>query len=132
MSRFKEGRRARPGRGGAGLDLLAERYPNAPEIKDGVDIYSRLQVQKDTLEKLRQNKLLQDLDWQRRANDFEKEAVQALSDELQDKKEDAKQHWLHICDKGKEKLSGTAKYIDDPKYRPWILLAQAKLESLSK
>jgi tRNA A-37 threonylcarbamoyl transferase component Bud32 len=114
------------------LELLADRYPNASEIKEGVDIYSRLDVQKNTLEKLRQNKLLQDLDWQRRANDFEKEAAQALNDELQEKKEEAKKLWQHIHDRGQEKLNATTKYIDDPRYRPWILLANAKLESPAK
>jgi hypothetical protein len=111
------------------LDLLGERYPNANEIKEGRDIYSRLEKQKDALEKLRQNKLLNDQDWQRRASDFEKQAVQALNDELQGKKDDAKNLWQNIRDKGQEKL-GTTKYIDDPRYRPWILLAQAKLEAI--
>jgi hypothetical protein len=114
------------------LELLGERYPSAPEFKEGVDLYSRLQVQKEYLEKLRQNKLLQDSDWQRRANEIEKTAVEALNNELQGKKEEAQKLWLQIRDKGQEKINGASKYIDDPRYRPWILLAQAKLESANK
>lgn len=114
------------------LELLGERYPNAPEIKEGVDIYSRLTIQKDALEKLRQNKWPQDSEWQRRASEIEKNSVQALGDELQGKKDEAKKLWQDIRDKGQEKLNSTTKYIDDPKYRPWVLLAQAKLESFAK
>jgi serine/threonine protein kinase len=114
------------------LGLLGVRYPESPQWKEAADLHQRLSLQKDRLQRLKQNTLLQDLEWARLANDFEKSAVAALNDELQGKKEEAKAKWQTIRARGLEILNGTAKYIDDPHYRPWIQLAQAKLEAVGK
>jgi serine/threonine protein kinase len=114
------------------LNTILQRYPDSKQVNDARDVFNRLTVQKNALEGLRKRDLLNDPEWKRLANRFEKSAVTALHLELTGNKDDAKKEWTQLAAEGDRIFEGATKYITMKDYRPWILLAQAKLEALGK
>jgi len=114
------------------LAMLVRLYPDSPQAPAGRDVLLRLRAQRTALERLRTQDLLNDREWQRVANRFEKQAVLALNDELNGRKDAAKAKWTSLSSEGDVVVQGKLKHIDQADYRPWILLARAKLEALGK
>jgi hypothetical protein len=114
------------------LNTLLQRYPDSPQAAEGRDVLSRLTVHKNALDGLKHRNILEDQEWKRISSKFEQWAVTALNDELNGKKEDAKKTWMQINTEGELVFQNNTKYVDMKEYRPWILLAKAKLEALGK
>jgi hypothetical protein len=97
-----------------------------------LDLYNRIRLHQDRLEKIRQNNSYQNEEWFRIANVYEKKAVAALALELQGRHDEAKKLWQELREAGLESFDTTRKVIDMPANRPWVQLAMAKLQSGNK
>lgn len=114
------------------LTMLKQFYPESPQTPEGIDILNRILAQQAALEGLRKNNILNDSEWKRTANKFESQAVYALNDELLGKPDPAIAKWRLIKEEGYKLMDEKLKNVDRPEYRPWIHLADAKLETYSK
>jgi serine/threonine protein kinase len=118
------------------LSMLVRIYPESPQAQEGYDILQRLQKQQLTIERLKKKDLLNDREWNRTASKFENLAAHALNDELNGNKPQAMEKWRALKEQGYEVVDVRAnvkvRSIDQPDYRPWIQLAEAKLEAFAK
>ena len=114
------------------LTVLKQFYPESPQAREGIDVLNRILATQLALEGLRKKDILNNAEWTRTANKFEKEAVIALSEELLGKPELAIPKWRLIKEEGYKQTDEKIKNVDRPEYRPWIHLADAKLEAYTK
>jgi tRNA A-37 threonylcarbamoyl transferase component Bud32 len=114
------------------LTMLTVFYFETPQAKEGNDLFRRLTKHQEMLEGLRKKKLLDNAEWKRTASKFEYQAALALDDELQGKPEDALAKWKLLKEEGYKMADEKNKFVEVPDYRPWIQLAEAKLEAFSK
>lgn len=114
------------------LTVLVQFYPQATQASEGKDILSRILNNQAALEGLRKKNLLNNSEWKRTASKFESQAVLALNDELLGKPEDAILKWRVLKEEGYKLMDEKVKFVEKPEYRPWILLADAKLEAFSR
>jgi tRNA A-37 threonylcarbamoyl transferase component Bud32 len=114
------------------LEMLLKFYGESPQAKEANDIYQRLVKHQAALESLRKKNILKDPEWNRTASKIENAAVRALDMEIQGKPEEALAAWRALKDEGQKMADEREKFIDKAEHRPWILLAEAKLEAFGK
>ncbi|MFO0815360.1 MAG: serine/threonine-protein kinase [Gemmatales bacterium] len=114
------------------LTMLQKIYPESAQAKEGYDILQRLTRQRATVEKLKKNNLLQDAEWKRTASKFESQAALALDDELNAREDAALEKWRVLKEEGYKIMDANVRFVDKPEYRPWVQLAEAKLEAYAK
>lgn len=114
------------------LTMLIQFYPEAPQSTVAKDILSRILKHQAALEGLRKKNILNDAEWKRTASKFESQAVLALNDELNGKPDEAIAKWRVLKEEGYKLIDDKVKYVEKPEYRPWVLLADAKLEMFSR
>ncbi|MBL8822214.1 MAG: serine/threonine protein kinase [Planctomycetia bacterium] len=114
------------------LTMVQQFYPESPSFPESMDLLNRLLAHQTALEQLKKKDILNNPEWKRTASKFEYQAVLALNDELQAQPEAAIEKWKILKEEGFKQQDEKKKFVDNPQYRPWIQLAQAKLEAFSK
>ncbi len=112
--------------------MLLQFYNETPQASEAYEIFQRLTRHQQALENLRKKKILEDAEWQRTSSYIEKMATQALYLELEAKPEEAIAAWRALKEEGTKLADERLRMIDKPEYRPWIHLAEAKLEAYGK
>lgn len=114
------------------LTMLKQFYPDSPQAAEGIDVLNRVTAHKAALDGIRKNNIIKDPEWNRTANKFESQAVYALNDEVLGQPDLAIVKWRKLKEEGYKPMDDKTKNVDRPEYRPWIHLADAKLEAHSK
>jgi hypothetical protein len=112
----------------AKLRTLLNRYPQCDQAADARDLQARLVVHREALDRVKPAVVAKQPPppQAKPARDY---AYQALYLELTGKADQAKKTWQKLVAFGKELAPTGKRNVEDPEHRPWVLLAQAKLDA---